>query len=348
MASDKIKVMIVDDSDVSRCLLTHIIDSDPELMVLNYANDGESALIQLKYQRPDVITMDIIMPKMDGFETTRQIMEERPVPIIVVTADYNPSQVEKSFKAMYAGALAILPKPYGPEHPKYQEMAKQITDTIKLVANVKLIKRTSKETTGTHVNSSPKAHELAKIEAIAIGASLGGPQALGIILSALNSNFPVPIYIVQHIASGFAKGMVEWLNTMTSLTVSLAKDNEIPLPGHVYISPENSRMEISHDHMIVLKDASKDKLHPSVAPLFKSMSEAYGPNCAGVMLTGMGKDGAAEMLQMRQKGSFTIAQDEESCVVFGMPKEVINLGGALRVVPLTHIAPLLMELVGQH
>ncbi len=352
MNNKKIKVLVVDDSSVARELLTFIIDSDPQLKVIGYANDGEAALKFLEHETPDVITMDIFMPKLDGFETTRRIMETHPIPIIIISAGYDSSQVEKSFRAINAGALAILPKPAGPGDPLYSIVAQEIVETIKVAHGVKLIKRRPQFASPPVYNPERSADGYIEtnivsgcsIKAIAIGASLGGPPALAAILSELSPSFPVPIFIVQHIAVGFAQGFADWLDTMTNLNVVLAKNHEQAKPGWVYVAPETHHMEVTADNAIAYIEHNKEHLFPSVAHLFRSMAYAHGPRGVGVILTGMGKDGAAELLLMKKQGAFTIAQDEESCVMFGMPKEAIAIGAATRVVPIQKIASLLKQL----
>jgi two-component system, chemotaxis family, protein-glutamate methylesterase/glutaminase len=350
MNNQKIKVMIVDDSPVARDLLTFIIESDPRLMVTGYAIDGSDALTQLKYQNPDVITMDLMMPKMSGFEATQKIMESSPTPIIIVTATYQNDEVEKSFKAIQMGALAILPKPGGPGDPLYVDKAQEIRETIKIVSGMKLIKRRDPFKFKNQILQKQKPTSYPdkknKVQAVAIGASLGGPQALAKILSELPALFPVPIFIVQHISTGFINGLVSWLSGVTDLKVSLAKDKQVAQPGCIYIAPETADMEISTGHIIHLKKAMSNTVHPSIGPLFSSMARTYGPLGIGVILTGMGKDGAAEMRQMKDSGAWTIAQDEESSVVFGMPKEAIALGGVRSILPLDEISSTLKNLVG--
>lgn len=351
MNKTKIRVMIVDDSQVARDLLTFIINSSPILEVAGYAIDGLDALKQIKTLKPDVITMDIEMPKMNGYETTQKIMETSPIPIIIVTASYHAEEVEKSFKAIQAGALAIMEKPRGPSDPNYGEIAKEIQETIMIVSELKLIRRRDPCKNMTIKPKNKQIEEETKkgmIQAVGIGASLGGPQAIAKILEDLPGDFPVPLFIVQHISMGFIDGLVNWLRSVTKLNITVAKDMEIAKPGTVYLAPETADMEISPGNVIHLKKAAPSSVHPSAAPMFASMAKTYGHYCVGVILTGMGKDGAAELLQMKNCGAITIAQDEESCVVFGMPKEAIALGGVKYILPLGEIASFLKQIIGNH
>lgn len=187
------------------------------------------------------------------------------------------------------------------------------------------------------------------IEAVGIGASLGGPQALIVILSQLSSDFPVPIFLVQHISYGFVEEFVKWLSCFTPLKVQLAQDQTIAYPGHVYIAPDNYQMEVAKGNLIQLVDSPGNKgIKPSIGHLFQSMAETYGPHSIGVLLTGMGNDGAEELLTMKKQGAITIAQDRESSLMFGMPHEAILIGAADYVIPLQEIAGTLKQLVEIH
>lgn len=361
--SDKkpITVFIVDDSKVCRDLLSHIIEEDPDLTVVGTAKDGEEALTWLKFQTPDVITMDIFMPKGNGFAITREIMETKPVPIIIISSAYSPEDAERSFQAIEAGALGILQKAIGIKDDTYSEKAKAIVDTIKTVAGVKLTKlhkipktgvfgrptdSTIPSMTATEAMTSLGIKEgvkSEKIAAIGIGASLGGPVVISSILNVLPANFSIPILIVQHIAEGFSLGFVNWLQKNTALKVQLAKEGEVPMGGHVYVAPDNCHMEVTRMGQIKLDFQTKDFLKPSVSKLFHSLAEAYGPDAIGVLLTGMGKDGAQELLEMKQKGAFTMVQDEPSSSVFGMPGEAVRIGAAHKVLPVHDIAKTLSQ-----
>lgn len=338
----KIKVLVVDDSPVSRDLLVHVLKSDPQLEVVNTTKSGDEALKWLKTHQPDVITMDIVMPGLDGFETTRQIMESTPLPIAIISATFSDKDTEKAFQSMQAGALAILPKPVAPNHPNYQQETREIIKTIKTIAEVKVVRRRKVPPLVSHLSQEENSIHLSRkgIEVIAIGASLGGPMAIAQILAPLKSDFPVPIFIVQHIAQGFTTGFVNWLNQNSSLHFKLAEDGEKPLPGYVYVAPEKCHMEVRHNK-IVLDYSPSEGIQPSVSRLFKSIAHNFGQKAAGILLTGMGKDGAKELLLMKQNGAFTIAQSEEGCLMFSMPKEAINIGGATSVMNLNQIANLL-------
>lgn len=345
MKKRPLSVYIVDDSRVSRELLEHIICSDPELTVVGFAENGKETLDWLKNNTPDVITMDVVMPGVNGFEVTRRVMETKPIPIIIISSVYTPRNAEQGFEAMEAGALAMLEKPVSIGNPNYENNAEEIRKTLKMVAEVRLIKR-HKRPEEVSVDKVPlEIHSRDSIEAIAIGTSLGGPVALAQILKDLPASFPVPIFIAQHIPVGFSQGLVQWLQGQTQLKVELATDQAVALPGHCYIAPGGSHLLVKKDHRMILDTRSKDLLKPSVAQLFRSMAETYGPHAVGVMLTGMGKDGAQELLMMRRKGAYTIAQDEETCIMFGMPREAIEIDAVECVLPIQQIAKVLKEIV---
>lgn len=342
MEKKPIKVLIVDDSQVARDLLKHIIERDPELRVIGTCSNGQEAMDWVNENDVDVITMDVVMPKMNGFEVTRKIMETKPIPIVIITSLYNPKDAVQGFRAMESGALSILEKPGGNLDYHYEKKAKEIVDTIKTIHGVKLIKRTTSEKFKQPHELPEKEVEFAEvIEAVAIGASLGGPAALMSLLSQLNPGFPVPIFIVQHIVPGFTKGLVSWLKEYSKIPIAQAQDGEIAKPGYCYVAPDLCHMEVKRGNVISLDFSKEDGLQPSVSRLFKSMAETYGSRCIGVILTGMGKDGAQELLLMKEKGAYTIAQDEKSCVMFGMPAEAIKLGGARRIMPLDQIPVIL-------
>ena len=344
-----IKVLIVEDSPVVRELLMFILSSDPAIEVIGTANDGEEAVRAVREKRPDVVTMDIIMPKMDGFEATRIIMETTPTPIVIVSASGDSKEVEKTFRAIESGALAAISKPMGVAHPKYTQLAKELITTVKLMSEVKVIKRRPQERKRGVISGESMAGMITPVtldlKVVAIGASTGGPLAIEAILSGLPKDFPAPLLIVQHIAAGFVQGFADWLATSSGLPVKVAGHDELPLPGRAYIAPEDSHMGIGTAGRIVLsKKEPENGLRPSVSYLFRSVAEVFGKNSVGVLLTGMGKDGASELKLMKEKGAVTIAQDKESSIVYGMPREAAALNAASFVLPPAKIAEFLSGL----
>jgi two-component system chemotaxis response regulator CheB len=342
MTDRKISVLVVDDSSVARMLLVHILESDPEICVAGAVSDGQAALDFVNASMPDVILMDLHMPGMDGFEATRRIMETQPVPIIVCTATADPKEVATVFRAMEVGALACVEKPVGRAHADFEQVAANLRQTVKLMSEVKVVRRWAR----ARLISAPalvvrpsSSSAPAAVRFIGIGASTGGPQVLQAILAALPKAFTVPILIVQHIAPGFLPGLAEWLNQTTGFQIHIGEHGVNPLPGHVYLAPDDFHMGISVSGGIVLtKEGPANGLRPAVSCLFRSLADVIGPAAVGVLLTGMGKDGARELRLMKDKGAITIAQDGESSIVHGMPGEAIKLGGATHVLASSKIA----------
>lgn len=355
-----VEVLIVEDSPVVREFLIHILSSDPEIHVMGTANNGEEALEAVKRKKPDVITMDIDMPKMNGFEATRRIMETAPTPIVIVTGSQESEAVAMAFRAMEAGALAMVPKPRGTGHPDHEATAQGFVQTVKLMSEVKVVRRWARSFDRLRtplqreeaVPAAPAEVELkrtpAKMKLVAIGASAGGPLALQTILSKLPKDFSLPVVIVQHMAEGFIQGFVEWLQQTSDLPIHVATHGERILPGHVYVAPDGFQMKVEREGNILLtQDEPENGLRPSVSYLFRSIAKAFGENAIGVLLTGMGKDGAEELKLMKEKGAITIVQDKESSVVHGMPGEAIKLDAATYVLSLHRIAATLAGLVNK-
>lgn len=350
-----IKVLVVEDLAVMREFLVYILSSDPEIRVIGAVNNGEEAIEVLQTIKPDVITMDINMPKMNGFEATRKIMETNPIPIVIVSASWDPKEVSTTFRAVEAGAVAVLEKPRGIGHPDYEEMAKSLVQTVKLMSEVKVIKRwrhvrRPEMVSSTEVVSANGEVENisapAKIKLVAIGASTGGPLALRTILSKLPKNFSVPVVIVQHMAVGFIQGFADWLGQASLLPVFVASHDSDIIPGHIYIAPDGFQMRVEKSGKIVItKEAPENGLRPSVSYLFRHAAAYFGKHAIGILLTGMGKDGAEELKLMKENGAVTIVQDKESSVVHGMPGEAIKLGAASYVLPPEKIAAVLVNLM---
>jgi two-component system chemotaxis response regulator CheB len=309
--------------------------------------DGQAAIDFLQAQKPDVIVMDFHMPRMDGFEATRRIMETQPVPIIICTATGNPKDVATTFRLMEAGAVACVAKPVASEHRDYQALVSHLLHTIKLMSEVKVVRRWPRTTTPAAApRPTPVPPAPGAVPIIGIGASTGGPPVLQTILSGLPKNFHAPILIVQHIAHGFLPGLVEWLNQTTGCQIHIAAHGQLPLPGHVYFAPDDFHMGLSPSRRIFLsQEEAISGLRPAVAYLFCTLAEVCHSSAIGVLLTGMGRDGAAELKMMRDAGAETIAQDRESSIVHGMPGEAIALGGAGHVLSPEKISDALIALV---
>jgi two-component system chemotaxis response regulator CheB len=343
--------MIVDDSAVYREFLSHVLSSDPGIEVAASVKDGAAAFDAVSAFRPDVITMDVNMPGMNGYDVTRRIMETSPTPIIVVSAADDAGQVGMSFKAMESGAVAVIPKVRGGSSPEAVAQAAELIQMVKLMAEVKVVKRWVKKAAVDSESKIPptKPSDATGSEAIAailIGASTGGPLPIRTILSALPTDLPSAVLIVQHIAAGFGRGFAEWLAETSRLPVHVAEDGELVVAGHVYVAPDEAHMGVREGQRIRLShDEPENGLRPAVSYLFRSASRVYGKKAVGVLLSGMGRDGAEELRAMKDLGALTFAQDSESCVVFGMPGEAVKLGGACYTLPPEAIASTLVTVV---
>jgi len=343
-----IRVLIVEDSPVAQEFLMHIFSFDPEVQVVGVAENGLEAIDLVSLKRPDVITMDIHMPIMDGFESTRKIMETVPTPIVIVSSSTMLKELSSTFRAMEAGALAVVLRPPGIGHPDHDEASRDLIRTVKTMSEIKVVRRIPERAKKNALSlpAIPQAPETASdIQVIAIGASTGGPPALQKILLGLPHDLPFPVLIVQHIAKGFVEGFAEWLSNTSSIPMHIASDGGHPLPGHGYIAPDGFHMEIAAGPRIVLSDQPPENgLRPSVAVLFRSVTQVLGPRSVGILLTGMGRDGAEELKAMKEKGAITIAQDKESSVVHGMPGEAIKIDAATYALPPEGIAEFLSRL----
>jgi two-component system, chemotaxis family, protein-glutamate methylesterase/glutaminase len=337
-----IDVLIVDDSPVARQFLQHVMGSDPELRVVGAVASGREAMDFMARCKPDVVTMDIHMPGMDGFEATRRIMEDNPVPIVMISACYEPGEVDIAFRALQEGAVAIQARPVAIGHAQHRKQVEAVCRTVRLMAGVKVSRRLAPR------RSQPgRAAQVAgAYEVVAVGASTGGPPVLQTILSQIPAGFPLPVVIVQHISAGFVRGMVEWLNGTSRIPVSVATDGEELLPGHAYVAPDANDITVDASRHVRLSadPPAAGGVQPSVARLFRSIAASFGNRSIGVLLTGMGKDGAEELNLMRTKGALTIVQCRESCVVFGMPGEAVRLGAAVHELSPEQIAGALAAL----
>ncbi len=346
-AERRIRVLVVEDSPVARELLLHILDSDPEIEVITAVGSGEEALTAVARLKPDLITMDIHLPGMNGFETTRTIMETTPVPIIIITGSCDMRELELSFKTIEAGALAVLQKPTGSGYD-YERQAKEIVNKVKLMSEIKVVRRWARSPGKhpvPHQNQMDVSPRPTAVHVVAVGASTGGPPVIQKILAELPRDFTPPVLIVQHMAEGFIRGFAEWLGQTSALPVHVAFHGSVARPGHVYIAPDKTQMKIdAGGRLLCLNDRMENGLRPSVSYLFRSVAEVYGKHAVGVLLTGMGKDGASELRLMREKGAITMAQNEETSAVFGMPGEAIRLEAARYVLPADKIGMVLASI----
>lgn len=342
-----IKVLIVDDSALARDLLRNILQSDSAIKVVGAAGNGKEAVQLASELKPDLITMDLEMPVMGGMEAIAEIMATKAVPILVVSS---VADAQKACAAVAHGALDVVAKPEFDAASGAEFIAK-----VKLLSGVAVIthirssfSRNGEQTpaTASSINSvsaqpdtkSAASPAQAPKRLIGIASSTGGTQALAFILKKLPPDFPSPILVAQHIADGFAGGMADWLASISPLPVRLAQDGEAITPGTVYISPSESNLAVTPQHRLTLIPPLSDEIyHPTCDVLFNSVASVYGRRALGIILTGMGRDGARGLLKIRQAGGDTLAQDEASSVIFGMNKVAIDLGGAQKVLPLEDI-----------
>ena len=344
----RLRVLVVDDSAMHREVLGRVLGRDPDLEVAGYAANGAEAVKLVHELRPDVVTLDERMPVMDGFEAARRIMRDWPTPIVMVTSAGGSRGRELADEAVASGILAIQDKRAlaGDDGGAATELIR----VIKGMAAVRLVRRrrepvAESEPVLPEVPLATLAKHSGAPEVIAIGASTGGPQTIRAIVSRLPASFPVPILIVQHTTAGYANTLVEWLSVETRMPVQVASAGQsLHTPG-IYIAPTGQHLVVEGRHLGLL-DTPPCSLHrPSATVLFRSVAHAFGSRAVGVLLTGMGDDGAAGLAEMKKLGALTIAQDEESSIVFGMPAEAIRLGAADCVLPPDKIAELLLDVV---
>jgi two-component system chemotaxis response regulator CheB len=347
----KVRVLVVEDSLTVRRRLVEVLDADPELEVVGEAEDGKRGIELCRDLRPDVVTLDMMLPVMSGLAATEYIMAHCPTPILVVSASTNRGELFKTYEALAAGAVEVLEKPDGDEVGGNWE--REFRSTVKLVSRIKVITHPRVRLgalawPGLQVERVPEpAVAPVRRRLVAIGVSTGGPAALLDILCALPSSFPLPILLVIHIGQPFAAAFAEWLDGLVPLPVAYAEDGE-PLPpageGRVVMAPAERHLVVRNGRLWLTADSERHSCRPSVDVLFESVAREIGAGAVACLLTGMGRDGAQGLLAVRRAGGVTLAQDEATSVVFGMPQEAIRLGAAGRVLPLSQFAPTLLQL----
>ncbi len=345
-----IRVLLVEDSEIATRLLQRAIESTGMLKVVGTAKTGVEGLELLETTQPDVICTDLHMPRMNGLEFTRQVMVRSPRPILVISNSVREDDRRTVFELLEAGAVDVFPKPVmsSPEH--YAQVATQLVAKIKVLAGVKVFKlrqsRLDAITKPLPTPISPPALKALRAEQAigAIGASTGGPQALRDILSQLPAHFPLPLVCVQHISLGFLRGLMDWLGMSCALPIQIAQAGQLPQPGVIYFPPESRQLEFdAQGRFVTFRTDAVEGHCPSVTVTFRSIAQVFGARSISILLTGMGVDGALGLQAAIQAGGWTIAQDEASSVVFGMPRAAIELGAAKQVLPLSSIAATLVD-----
>ena len=340
--ASKIRVLIVDDSAMVRRIFTEELARDPSIEIVGTAPDPYVARDKIVELKPDVITLDIEMPRMDGVTFLRKLMRHYPVPAIIVSS-LTAKGGDLALEALQAGAVDVMCKP-GAAYA-VGDMSVELIDKIKAAARVTVKKRTSPDPVQTAAPRLAMTRTTNRV--VAIGASTGGTEALTTVLSALPANAP-GIIVVQHMPEFFTRSFADRLNQLCAMEVKEAADNDTITPGKVLIAPGNYHMLLRRSGAIYYVQVKSGPLvsrhRPSVDVLFKSVARYAGRNAIGVIMTGMGADGADGMKEMHDNGAENIAQDERSCIVFGMPKEAIARGGVDHTVPLDRIAHMVLQL----
>ncbi len=368
-----IKVLIVEDSPVALIILKRIFASSEEIEVVGTASNGLEGLELIPKLQPDVICTDLHMARMNGLEFTREVMMNFPRPILVISSSVRERDTSTVFKLLEAGAVDVFPKPETGFKSDYDRLRQELINKVKILSGVKVFthhrnRRISQEKKLESIDrqeikitqqgrfrkadAKPRSPLLSSrlqsstMKLVAIGASTGGPQALQAILTQLPANFPLPGLCVQHISQGFLEGLVNWLDSQCSIGVKIASSGELLQPGIFYFPPEGHHLEVSSGgRCVCLAGPPVGGHRPSISVTLNSVARQYGSKAAGVLLTGMGRDGADGMLAIAKAGGLTIAQDEATSVIFGMPKEAIALDAAQHILPINSIAPLLISKV---
>lgn len=345
MTKNPIRVLVVEDSLTVREHIVQTIESDPTFQVVGQAQDGRTAIELCESLKPDVVTMDMVLPVMTGLAATEHIMAFFPTPILIVSASTNRGELFETYAALAAGAVDVLEKPSGTEVD--DEWRRSLLQMLRVVSRIRVIthirgRRTSPEPIRP---PTPRAPGPSAGSVVAIGVSTGGPSALLAIFRELPHDFPLPILVVQHIAEPFAVALAQWLDSQVALEVRYAIDGEhLPSSGRVLLAPPDRHLEVVNGHLHLSRGPERHSCRPSVDVLFESIAREYGAGAVGCLLTGMGRDGALGLLAIKRNGGLALVQDRESSVVYGMPGEAVKLGAAHRVLPLSAFAPTLTRL----
>ena len=325
-----VRVLIVDDSPVAREVLKSVLEADAGIRVVGMAGTGHEAVELTGRLRPDLVTMDLVMPGMDGMEATQRIMARYPTPILFLSAFIGREGSYSRSDALAAGALDVVEKPPAMPDPLWQTEAGSLVQKVKSLAQVTVV--THMHRASRHERPASSAVRPAATHVVAIGASTGGPKVLDELLSSLPASYGPAVIVVQHMADGFLPAMVESLRQRCALRIRVAQTGDRLQAGHVLFAPPASHLTVFRNGRVRIEEGEPvGGFRPSIDITFASLARTWGANASGVLLTGMGTDGAAGLLAIRQAGGTTLVQDEESCVVFGMPRAAIELGAAQHV-----------------
>lgn len=336
MTRKKIRVLIVDDSPTKRDIFAALLREENDMEVAGIAKDGAEGISMAEQLRPDVITMDIEMPNMNGIEATKAIMSRAPIPIVIVSS-LSKAQIIYTMEAMHLGAVDFIAVSQG-----FKSISDEFIRKVRLASKIKVVRyidARQPKVAAPLLSAIAHRKPAVKSRIVAIGVSTGGPTALFEILSQLPPDFPVPVVIVQHMMGGFTEGLAEWLNTNCALTVKESKQSELLKAGTAYICPGDYNLKVTMQGTADLVTMPEDALYkPSVDVMMHSVAKNYGASAIGIILTGMGRDGCEGMQAIKKAKGETMAQDESSCIVYGMPKVAIESGCIDRVVSLKSIA----------
>lgn len=358
-----IRILVVDDSETVRQLMTYELDRQEDMTVVGVASNGLDAVRKAVKLKPDVITMDVKMPVMDGLEATREIMCTQACPVVIVSQYWDQDDKQKVFEALEAGAIAVANKPAGPGHAEYEPSLKHLLKKIRMMSEIKVVTRRRSKPAAikapetilkkSGVSCPPACRPDCSVhkrnsKMVVIGASTGGPVVLRQIFEKLPSPYPLPILVVQHIAHGFLPGLVDWLGTATGHRILIAEHGMRPEPGQICFAPDERHMGLDNDGRILLsRDPKEYSLRPAVSYLFRTASQHAANKTIGILLTGMGSDGAAELKMLKDSGAATVIQSQESCVVFGMPGEAFKLDAARHILSPEEISEFLSLAVSE-